>query len=59
VTVVHINILNKAEQIREMVMHTNETVRDYESDCLGFSEELHRYSPKDGKRLNHSGGKLS
>lgn len=32
-------------------MHTIETVRGYESDCLGFSEEFHRYSPKDRKKV--------
>lgn len=40
-----------SEQIGQMVMHTIETVRGYESDCLGFSEELHRYSPKDWKKV--------
>ena len=40
-----------SEQIGQMVMHTIETVQGYESDCLGFSEELHRYSPKDWKKI--------
>ena len=40
-----------SEQIGQMVMHTIEIVRGYESDCLGFSEELHRYSPKDWKKV--------
>ncbi|MDR3601793.1 MAG: Ger(x)C family spore germination protein [Desulfosporosinus sp.] len=40
-----------SEQIGQMVMHAIETVRGDESDCLGFSEELHRYSPKDWKKV--------
>ena len=40
-----------SEQIGAMVMHTVETVRGYESDCLGFSEALHHYSPKDWKKV--------
>jgi len=40
-----------SEQIGDKVMQTIETVRGYESDCLGFSEELHRYSPKDWKKI--------
>ena len=40
-----------SEQIGQMVMHTIDTVRRYEADCLGFSEELHRYSPKDWKKV--------
>lgn len=40
-----------SEQIGEMVMHTIESVRDYESDCLGFSERLHRYKLKDWKKV--------
>ncbi|WP_407313372.1 Ger(x)C family spore germination protein [Desulfosporosinus sp. SB140] len=40
-----------SEQIEQIVMNTIETVRGYESDCLGFSEDLHRYSPKDWKEI--------
>ncbi|SPF53743.1 putative Germination protein, Ger(X)C family [Candidatus Desulfosporosinus infrequens] len=40
-----------SEQIGAMAMHTIETVRGYGSDCLGFSEELHRYSPNDWKKI--------
>jgi len=40
-----------SEQIGAMVMHTIETVRGYESDCLGFSEELHHSSSKDWKKV--------
>lgn len=40
-----------SEQIGAMVMHTIETVRGYESDCLGFSEELHHSSAKDWKKV--------
>lgn len=40
-----------SEQIGQMVMHTIETVRDYEADCLGFSERLHRYNLKDWKKV--------
>lgn len=40
-----------AEQIGAMVMHTIDTVRGYESDCLGFSERLHRYKLKDWKKV--------
>lgn len=40
-----------AEQIGQMVMQTIETVRGYESDCLGFSERLHRYKLKDWKKV--------
>lgn len=40
-----------SEQIGKMAMHTIETVQGYESDCLGFSEELHRYSPKDWEKV--------
>lgn len=40
-----------SEQIGEMVMDTIATVRGYESDCLGFSEKLHRYSPEDWKKI--------
>ena len=40
-----------SERIGAMVMNTIETVQGYEADCLGFSEELHRYSPKDWKKV--------
>ncbi len=40
-----------SEKIGAMVMHTIETVRGYESDCLGFSEELHHSSSKDWKKV--------
>lgn len=40
-----------SEQIGAIVMHTIETVRGYESDCLGFSEELHHSSSKDWKKV--------
>jgi len=40
-----------SEQIAQMILKTIETVRGYESDCLGFSEELHRYNPKDWDKI--------
>lgn len=40
-----------SEQIGQMVRQSIDTVRGYESDCLGFSEELHRYNPKDWKKV--------
>ncbi|MDR3540655.1 MAG: Ger(x)C family spore germination protein [Desulfosporosinus sp.] len=40
-----------SEKIGDMAMHTIDIVRGYESDCLGFSEELHRYSPNDWKKI--------
>lgn len=40
-----------SDQIGQMIIQTIETARGYESDCLGFSEELHRYSPKDWKKV--------
>lgn len=43
-----------SEQIRQMALKTIETVQGYESDCLGFSEELHRYSPQDWEKVKGS-----
>lgn len=40
-----------SEQIGQTISKTIETVRGYESDCLGFSEKLHRYNPKDWDKV--------
>ena len=42
---------NISENIRKMVLDTIETVQGYGSDCLGFSEKLHRYSLKDWQKV--------